>query len=88
MISIRRVMSRDGFTGADVWLALGADGLADRTKAPARLRPHILDSHKTYYGIFYIALKTKGQIICGWPGSIKVYLSKAEPCDQNPAQQA
>jgi hypothetical protein len=46
-------MSRDGFTGADVWLALGAGGLPDRTKALARLRPHIRDSHKTYYGIFY-----------------------------------
>jgi hypothetical protein len=53
MISSRRVMSRDGFTGADVWLALGADRMPDRSKALAGLRPHIGDSHKTYYGIFY-----------------------------------
>gem|GEM_PF-2432450 len=47
-------MSRDGFTGADVWLAPGADRSPDGTKALARLRPHIRDSHKTYYGIFYM----------------------------------
>ena len=33
---------------------VGADRWPDRSKALRGLRPHIRDSHKTYYGIFYI----------------------------------
>ena len=70
-------MSRDGFTGAYVWLALGADQMPDRdrTKGPARLRSHIGDSHKTYYGIFYIG-PIMTRLNAARLGSIKVYLSE------------
>jgi len=37
-----------------LWLALGADRSLERTKALTWSRPHIYDSHKTYYGIFVI----------------------------------
>jgi hypothetical protein len=49
MISIRREMSREGFTGLALALMVDA-GLHDDSKAHPL--PQVCDSHKTYYGIF------------------------------------
>jgi hypothetical protein len=49
MISIRREMSREGFTGLELVLMLDG-GQHDDSKAYSL--PQVHDSHKTYYGIF------------------------------------
>jgi hypothetical protein len=49
MISIRREMSREGFTGLELVLMLDG-GEHDDSKAYSLLQ--VRDSHKTYYGIF------------------------------------
>src|SRR6476469_6362006 len=52
MISIRRAMAREGFTGGS--LGCGGKDSGHRSKAGGWLRMTIFDSHKRYYGIFVL----------------------------------
>src|SRR5258708_22372209 len=54
IISIRREMLREGFTGTGRELEFGCRVAGDRIKGSPYLRPHTNDSHKVYYGIFLI----------------------------------